>query len=264
MNKQISVKTKQEGAVLSIRLSNSKTRNSLTTNLREQLGEAVKFAEIDASIRSVYLTGDGESFCSGGDFQMLKTHSDPWSVHYRFKNLQHWLSPLITLSKPVVIGVRGHAVGGGMGLALSGDMIIAGESARFISGFFRIGAIPDIGMMYHLPRMIGMARAKDFLFNNKSFSALDARELGLVSEVVPDHQVDDRGIELATKLAEGPIEVMSLAKSIMARSFETSLHDMFALEGFAQALAMSSSEFREGLDAVINKRPANFARAGKK
>ena len=195
---------------------------------------------------------------------MLKDACDPWSVHRRFRGLSRWLYPLITLDKPVVIGVNGHAVGGGMGLALTGDLLIAGESAKFMSGFFRLGAIPDIAMMYHLPRLIGMARAKNFLFSGATFSAQQAAELGLVYKVVPDKDLYAAGLREAQRLAEGPAEVMGLAKSLMARSFETGLSEMFAFEGLGQALAMSNPEFREGLAAALERRPSNFVDAAAK
>jgi 2-(1,2-epoxy-1,2-dihydrophenyl)acetyl-CoA isomerase len=255
------VTTTQDGPVLVIRLSSPENRNSLTTALRQQLGDAVEVAERDRSVRSVFFTADGPTFCAGGDFKMLQTESDPWPVHRRFRSLSRWLIPLITLDKPVVVGVRGHAVGGGMGLALSGDVVIAGEGSKFISGFFRLGVVPDVGMMYHLPRLIGMARAKNFLFSGATLSAREAHELGLVAKVVPDDDVEAAGMAESRRLAEGPAEVMGLAKSLMARSFETSLVDMFAFEGFGQVLAMSNPEFREGLNAAIDKRSADFVSA---
>lgn len=260
MNNQV-VKIERDGQVLVIRLNSPENRNSLTAELREQLGEAVAQAESDRAIRSVFLTGEGPIFCSGGDLRMLKTACDPWPVHRRFRGLSRWLTPLITLDKPVVVGVRGQAVGGGMGLALTGDVVIAGESAKFVSGFFRLGVVPDIGTMYHLPRLIGMARAKSFLFGGGTMSAQEAHSLGIVAKVVADDQVDAACMEEAMRLANGPSDVMGLAKTLMARSFETSLQDMFAFEGLGQALAMSSPEFREGLDAALEGRRAEFAAA---
>ena len=233
----------------------------MTMEMREQLGEAVELAERDRAVRTVFLTADGPSFCSGGDFKMLQTACDPWPVHRRFRHLSRWLVPLITLDKPVVVGVRGAAVGGGMGLALTGDVLIAGHSAKFVSGFFRLGVVPDVGTMYHLPRLIGMARAKNFIFSGATMSAQEALELGLVAKVVPDEEVDAAGLAEAARLAEGPAEVMGLAKTLMARSFETTLVDMFAFEGFGQVLAMSNPEFREGLSAAVEKRRADFTGA---
>jgi 2-(1,2-epoxy-1,2-dihydrophenyl)acetyl-CoA isomerase len=260
VSKQL-VTTATEGSVLVIRLSSPENRNSLTTELRQQLGDAVEVAERDRAVRAVFLTGEGPTFCSGGDLRMLQNECDPWPVHRRFRNLSRWLTPLITLDKPVVVGVRGHAVGGGMGLALTGDILIAGEGAKLVSGFFRLGVVPDVGTMYHLPRLIGMARAKNFLFSGATWSAQEALELGLVAKVVPDDEVETVGLAEAARIAAGPAEVMGLAKRLMARSFETSLADMLAFEGFGQALAMSNPEFREGLSAALENRRADFLRA---
>ncbi|MEJ8851164.1 enoyl-CoA hydratase/isomerase family protein [Variovorax rhizosphaerae] len=258
---ELVVKTEMDQSVLKVRLCSPENRNSLTAELRQQLGQAMELAENDRNVRAVLLTAEGPTFCSGGDFKMLKTQCDPWPVHRRFRNLSRWLMPLITLDKPVVVGMRGYAVGGGMGLALTGDVVIAGESAKLMSGFFRLGTIPDIGMMYHLPRLIGMARAKNFLFSGATLSAQEALDLGLVAKVVPDDQLEAVALAEAHRLTQGPAEVMGLAKSLMARSFETSLNDMFAFEGLGQALAMSNPEFREGLNAAIEGRRADFAGA---
>ncbi len=247
-----------------IRLSSPETRNSLTEPLRDALGIAVNEAALDRSVRAVFLTGEGPSFCSGGDLFALQKACDPWPVHRRFRKLNCWLSPLINLDKPVVVGVNGHAVGGGMGLALTGDVLIAGESAKFVAGFFRLGAVPDIATLYHLPRLIGMAKAKNFLFSNGTFTAQQAAELGLVARVVPDDELYAAGLAEAQRIAQGPAEVMGLAKILLARSFETSLPDMLAFEGMGQALAMSNPEFREGLAAAIERRSPDFLGSAQK
>lgn len=259
-NQQL-VSTSREGAVLVICLISAANRNSLTVELREQLASAVEQAERERAVRSVLLTAEGPTFCSGGDLKVLKAACDPWPVHRRFRGASRWLYPLISLDKPVVIGMRGAAVGGGMGLALTGDVLIAGESAKLMAGFFRLGVIPDVGVMYHLPRLIGMARAKNFLFSGGTMDAKEMLSLGLAAKVVPDDQVESAGMAEAQRLAHGPAEVMGLAKTLMARSFETNMADMFTLEGLGQALAMSNPEFREGLDAALAGRRADFAGA---
>jgi 2-(1,2-epoxy-1,2-dihydrophenyl)acetyl-CoA isomerase len=227
------VKTSKIGAVLVICLNSPENRNSLTPEFRKQLGEAVALADNDAEVRSVFLTAEGPTFCSGGDLKALTTSCDPWTVHRRFRALKTWLFPLVGLDKPVVIGVNGHAVGGGMGLALTGDLVIASESAKFMSGFFKLGVMPDIGMMYHLPRLIGMAQAKNFLFSGGTFTAEQAAQLGLVFKVVPDAELYEAGLAQAQRLAEGP----------------------------GQALAMSNPEFHEGLEAALQRREADFINA---
>ena len=255
------VQVERSGTVLVIRLADPETRNSLTMELRAQLGAAVAQAQSDNSVRAVCLTGSGASFCSGGNLASLKTDSEAWTVHRRFRRLGEWLFPLIWLDKPVVVAVNGHAVGGGLGLALTGDLIVAAESARFMAGYFRLGAVPDIGVMYHLPRLIGMARTKNFLYGKGDMSAREAEALGLVAMVVPDASLEERALGEAVRLAKGPTDAMGLAKQLMARSFETSMLDMFSYEGFGQTLAMASPEYREGLSALLERRAPDFPAA---
>lgn len=252
------VEVERDGGVGIVRMMDIRTRNSLSDQMRIELASAFAQCATDNDIRAIYLTGAGPAFCAGGDLRNLKTLTGPWGAHRRFRELGRWLLPFLRIDKPVVVGVNGVAVGGGMGLAFAGDLIIAAESARFMAGFFRIGLCPDVATMYTLPRLVGMARAKQLLFNNATWSAADALSAGLVSEIVPDAQLDRVCLDKARALADGPAGVIGLAKLIMARSFETGLDEMFLYEGLGQALAMSSTEFKEGLDALVEKRAADF------
>jgi len=261
MSELVHLETERDGPVLIIRLAYESGRNALTTEMRQSLQTVLRDIEDDRSIRSIYLCGKGESFCAGGDLNMLQVASSPWAVRRRFRHLNTILLPLMTLDRPVVCGVQGYAVGGGMGLALTADVIVAAESAKFMAGFFRLGAVPDLMTMYSLPRLIGMARARNFLFDNQTMDAKQAYDLGLAIEVVPDAELYDRGLARARKLAEGPAEVMGLAKQIMLRTFENGLDDMFLYEELGQAMAMSSVEFKEGLSALVEKRKPDFVSA---
>jgi 2-(1,2-epoxy-1,2-dihydrophenyl)acetyl-CoA isomerase len=248
------LETERDGAVIIVRLSNEKSRNTLTREMRFSLRDVVREIEDDASIRAVYLTGKGQSFCAGGDLNMLTKANAPWAVHRRFRHADTLFPPLMTLDRPVVCGVRGHAVGGGLGLALMSDLVVAGESAQFMAGFFRLGVVPDCMTLFTLPRLIGLARTRNFLFTNGSWTAADALNLGIAAKVVSDDKVDAEGIALAKSLAQGPSQVMGLAKQILLKSFESSLDDMMLFEDLGQVLAMSGTEFKEGLAALLEKR----------
>lgn len=254
------VSTAIDGAVLIIKLTSASNRNSLTMEMRERIGAAVRLAEVQSSIRSVFLTAEGSSFCSGGDLKTIRDDRSPWQVNRRLHDFRHWLCPLSTLEKPVVVGLNGHAVGGGIGLALAGDVVIAAESAKFVAGFFRLGALPDVGVMYHLPRLIGMANTKNFLFGNGVLSAHEAARLGLVRDVVPDADLQALGLAEAQRLAAGPAEVMGLAKALIAKSFESDFSGMLLYERLGQAVAMSGEEFNEGLEALLEKRTPQFTK----
>lgn len=256
------LETERDGPVLIIRLANEAARNSLSREMRFSLRDVVREIEDDRSIRAVYLTGKGPSFCAGGDLNMLVKANAPWAVHRRFRHSNTVFPPLMTLDRPVVCGVRGPAVGGGLGLALMADLVVAGESARFMAGFFRIGGVPDCLTLYTLPRLIGLARTRNFLLMNGSWSAAEAERLGVAAKVVPDDEVDREGLALAHSLARGPSEVMGLSKLLMLKAYESSVDDLMLFEDLGQSLAMSSAEFKEGLAALQEKRkPDHFAAA---
>ena len=255
------VTTKMHGAVREIRFANEQTRNSMTAKMRDELDETLDIALDDVNTRVIYLTGSGRAFCAGGDLPTLKKTHDPWSTHRRFRAASSWLTKLIRMPKPLVVGVNGYAVGGGLGVALTGDLIVAGSSARFRAGWFRLGVMPDIGAMYLLPRLVGMAQAKNLIFGNDEWTADEAKRRGLVAEVVSDDRLDDVALARAKALADGPVEAMGLTRWIMGRSFENGLEDMLAFENLGQSLNFASEAFHEGIDAVTSSRQPDFAAA---
>jgi 2-(1,2-epoxy-1,2-dihydrophenyl)acetyl-CoA isomerase len=248
----------QDGSVRILRLNDYKTRNSLSDGMRAALAQAWRDALEDDGVRVVFLTGSRGFFCSGGNLETLSKLGSPWDVHQRFSNLGSWLLPLIRYPKPVVVGLNGPAIGGGMGLALTGDVIVASESATLVSPFFKVGVVPDVATMYMLPRLLGMARAKNFIFGNGVMDAATGRDLGLLDEVVPDALLEEAGLKKAEALARGPVRAMGLAKQIMGRSFESDLEGMFMYESLGQSLAMSNDEFREGVNAFLERRKPGF------
>jgi 2-(1,2-epoxy-1,2-dihydrophenyl)acetyl-CoA isomerase len=258
------VETERLDTVLVIRLANDAARNSLSREMRYSLRDITREIADDTTIRAVYLTAKGKTFCSGGDLRMLTDASYPWAVHRRFRHASSLFVPFLSLDRPVVCGVRGVAIGGGMGLALMADQIIVGESAQFHAGFYRLGVVPDCLTLFTLPRLVGLAKARNFLYGEKPWDAAQIVDLGLATRMVADEAVDDEGIALARKLATGPAEVMGFAKQLLLRSFESTLTEMMDYEGLGQVLAMAGPEFQEGLAALRDKRPADFPGAARK
>lgn len=250
------VETERAGAVLIVRLASEKTRNALTNGMRRELARIFSEAAGDHEIRAVYLTAKGPNFCSGGDIKATQEmRKDPWAVHHRFRDMGRWLLPLMRIEKPVLVGVRGHVVGGGFGLALAGDMVIASDTAKFAASWMRLGIMPDVLTLYTLPRLIGLAKARKLFIADAALSAHEAHELDLVTEVVSDSELDERAMIIAQSLAEGPAEVWGLTKLVLSRTFETGLDDMFLFEGLGQVVAMGGPEFEDRVQTLLEKRP---------
>lgn len=258
------LETERQDSVLILRLANEAARNSLTREIRFSLREVTREIQDDYSIRAIYLTGKGKTFCAGGDLRMLTESKAAFERHRRFRHASTFMPQFLALDRPVVCGVKGVAIGGGMGLALMADTIVAGESAEFMAGFFRLGVVPDCLTLFTLPRLIGLAKAREFFYSNKTWDAQEALANGIVSKVVADDDVDAEGIALAHRYAAGPAEVMGLAKTIMLKSFESSLAEMMDYEDYAQVLAQSGPEFGEGLTALVEKRAPDYGAAAKR
>lgn len=251
------VETERVGAVLVIRLASEATRNALSNEMRQALSEAFALAVREREVRAVCLSARGPNFCAGGDLKALDAvRKDPWAVHQRFRDMGQWLLPFMRIEKPVVASVRGHVVGGGFGLALAADMVIASDTARFMASWARLGVMPDVLTMYTLPRLIGLAKARKLFIADEALTAQQALDLDLVTEVLPDAELDSRALELAQSLAEGSAQVWGLTKLVLARTFESSIDDMFLLEGLGQVVAMGGPQFEDSLQAFFDKRPA--------
>ncbi|MFT3816579.1 MAG: enoyl-CoA hydratase/isomerase family protein [Rubrivivax sp.] len=257
MDKQVElVEIERKDAVAIVRLNAEHTRNSLSNGMRAALAAALAQVGADTEVRAVYLTSRGPNFCSGGDLRALdEVRDDAWAVHRRFRDMGRWLLPFMRIEKPVIAGVRGYAVGGGFGLALAADLVIASDTAKFMASWMRMGIMPDALAMYTLPRLIGLAKARRLFITEEALDPFQAQELDLVAEVVPDDQLDARGIELAQAFAAGPADVWGLTKLVLSRTFETGIDDMFLLEGLGQVVAMGGPEFGQRLRGFLDKQP---------
>ena len=258
------VQTEVDGNVGVIRLNDEAHRNALSDLIRDGLVQAFLDMERDPDVRAVYLTATGRAFCAGGDRRMMQDASDPWSSHLRLRRSGRWMTDLLRFPKPVVVGVNGAAVGGGIGIALVGDVIYAADSARFISGFLRLGLLPDIATMYTLPRLVGMTRARAFVIGNETWDAYHAAEIGLITQAVPAAELDASCLQHARDLASSPVEAVSLIKWLMGRSFESSLDEMLTYENLGQTLAYSTEAMREGLHAMREGRAPDFVAASER
>jgi 2-(1,2-epoxy-1,2-dihydrophenyl)acetyl-CoA isomerase len=250
----------RSAGVLRLTLNRPERLNALDDELLDALGAAVLVARDDDSVRAVLLTGAGRGFCAGADLAAGTLTAPDRGTAVR-RRLQMLYAPVILglreLEKPVVAAVNGVAAGAGMSLALAADLRVCGESASFLQAFVRIGLVPDAGSTFFLPRLVGLAKAAELVMLGEQVSAAEALRLGLVNRVVPDAELLDAAGELAERLARGP-RSLGLIKRALNASLGSDLHAQLNHEEDLQALAASSEDALEGVNAFLEKRPADF------
>jgi 2-(1,2-epoxy-1,2-dihydrophenyl)acetyl-CoA isomerase len=160
--------------------------------------------------------------------------------------------------KPIVNAINGTAAGAGVNIALGGDIIVAGEGVKFIEVFVRRGLVPDAGGCFLLPRIVGLARAKEIMFFGDDILAEKALEMGLIHRVVPKDKVMDEAMALASRLAAGPTRSIGMTKKMLNRSLDVDMQTMLEFESAFQGIAVSTDDAKEGVMSFIEKRPPKF------
>lgn len=247
-----------EAAVATVRLNEPDRRNALSPAIRESLEREVPRLVNDPAVRCILVTGSGKSFCSGGDLRSLDPDATPYETRRRLAKSYAWLERLIAAEKPVIAAVNGPAVGAGFGLAMAADIVLAADAAWFLPGFASVGVVADYGLGYTLPRAIGSVRAKDILLTGRRVEAGEAAAIGMVTRVFPIEDLMDEAMLLARQLAAGPTVALGLTAALIDSGSAASIHDHLQAEGFAQASAFGTADFREGMDAFLTRRQPRF------
>lgn len=220
--------------------------------------QAINQAAEDSRVRCVVISGSGNYFSTGRDLNdVLGAKDESFQDH-----LQRTLNPLIlairTLAKPAIGVINGAVAGASLGVALACDLRIAAEEAQFIVGFLGIGLGMDSGVSLFLPKLIGMGRATEFAFTNEPISARQALEWGLVNKLAPAEQIHEQAHEWALEISQGPVQAMGLVKRSLNAAIFGNLATVLDYEAEIQEVARQGDEFREGLQAFLDKRPARF------
>lgn len=263
MSKFEKISYERDGDIAIIAFDDDKTLNACGVDTAIELLRAFEIAASEA--RCTILTGKGRGFCSGANLGGMGSGpqiSHPDSPSDAGKALDAFYNPLVTAIRnhphPVITAVNGAAAGVGCAIGLIGDLVIAGKSAYFLQAFRRIGLVPDGGSTWLLARTIGRVRAMEMALLGEKLPAETALEWGLVNRVVDDAKLMETALEFARKLASGPTVALSLARrQIWAAcddDFGTALHG----ERIAQRDAGRTADFREGVSAFLQKRPAVF------
>lgn len=243
--------------VATLTLNDPQTRNAIGPPVRELMADAIRRIEDDRSIRAVIITGAGGHFCSGGDLRNIATvglDNQGWTD--RLHDLHRWLRALITLDRPVIAAIDGAAYGAGMGLALCADYLIGTPRLRMSVSFLKIGLVPDFGIFYTLPRIVGTQRAKELMLSAREVLADEALRLGIVSELQPPEQLMARAQAVARSFVDTSPVAVSLIKRAMAA--DDDLGTRLELEAVSQAVAMGTPQHKDAVADFLAKRPTRF------
>jgi len=250
------VLTQREGAVLTITFNRSEVYNAFNRELHAALQEALTEAG-DASVRCVVVTGAGKGFCAGQDLKEFGEVSA--AIDESLEQTSHPNLRLIrSLHKPVIPPVNGPAAGAGLSFACACDVRVASEAATFVPGFIGIGLVPDAGGTWFVHRLLGFARAFEWMSSNRRLSAAEALEWGLVSEVIPAEEFEARVAELAAEWASRPTLAIARTKQLFEHAYDAALEAQLALEARLQQESVGSADFTEGVNAFLEKRAPEF------
>jgi 2-(1,2-epoxy-1,2-dihydrophenyl)acetyl-CoA isomerase len=254
------VKVERHGAVAVLRLDDPSAMNALSPAVKAGLQTNVPKLVGDTAVRVIVITGTGKAFCAGGDIRAMR---DPEgrkapAVRSRMQVAHAWARTLLDCDKPVIAAVNGAAVGGGLALALLADIVIASHDAYFLSGYSKLGALPDLGLLQTLPWAIGSLRAKEMILLNRRYTAEEAVAIGLANRAVAPEKLMPEALAMAQEIASGPTPMLTMSKVMMKRAYQASVEDFFEREAISQAIAFGSAEFSEGVDAFLSKRKPRF------
>jgi len=244
-----------EGVVL-LRINRPEARNALNLEVRKLLAKHLAEIGEDSTTRAVVLTGNSKSFAAGAD---IKEMAEAGTIEMLQRGVHKLWRAIAGCPKPVIAAVSGYALGGGCELAMTCDIIVAGESARFGQPEVNIGIIPGGGGTQRLTRAVGKYKAMKYILTGELFSAKEALDMGLVSEMVPDPEVEGRAIDLARQIAALPPLAIQLAKEAVLAGMEAPLASALALETKSIQILFSSQDQKEGMRAFIEKRKPKFS-----
>ena len=244
-----------------ITLNVPQKRNAISRPMAAQLKKYISRCESDPDIHVVVFTGGEDAFCSGGDVSGFDMGDDPELAKSEslLESMGHVCMRMKLMDKLVITAVGGVAAGGGEGIALSGDYILAGDNARFIQTSAKIGLVPDMASTYLLAKAIGPQRALELCLSCRTLGAQEALELGLVKEVCPKEELMERTRQLARELAAGPLVAYQGIKRQLRETLYADYEDyMLRVERETMAQAEASQDYQEGVAAFMEKRKPVF------
>ncbi|GAB3101628.1 crotonase/enoyl-CoA hydratase family protein [Pseudomaricurvus hydrocarbonicus] len=251
----------RDGAILKVTLNDPDTRNALTDT--EQFEELVALSNelrTDYSVKVVILTGAGASFCAGGNIKDMASRSgifggSPYELRESYRNgIQRIPTALYNLDVPIIAAINGHAIGAGLDLTCMCDIRIASQKAKFAESFVKLGIVPGDGGAWLLPRVIGMPKASIMALTGDMIDAEKALEWGLVTEVVPEVELQQTAYDLAQRIASNPAHSLRLTKRLLREGQHMRLDSLLEMSAAYQSIAHHTEDHSEAVSAFLQKR----------
>ncbi len=253
----MSIKISHDDGIATVLLDRADKLNALSGEMYHELADAFTALNGDDRVRVVLLTGAGRAFCAGGDVGSMGSF-DVVSGRKRSKGHQRMILALHHLEKPVIAAVRGPAAGIGASMALACDLIVASETAYLLMAFKNVGIPPDGGAIYFLTQHLGLARAKEIVYSARKLPAAEAKDMGLISQVVPDDQLEAASLALAREIAGSATYALTLAKRMFQYMYVPTLEQLLEMEVLAICGARMTHDHVEGVTAFKEKRKPQF------
>ena len=254
MNQNNEIYLSVKDGVATIRLNRPEVFHSFNTAMAKALQDALDECNSNVDVRAVVLTADGKAFCAGQDLKETLGEQGKSIPDIVENNYNPIIIKMRELSKPIVAAVNGVAAGAGASIALACDIVVAKESASFIQAFSKIGLIPDSAGTYFLPRLVGLQRAAALMMTGDKVSAKEAMEMGMIFKAYADDVFDSEVEKLLNKLAAMPTKALYFTKQLLNKSYTSNLQEQLLLEAEFQEQAASTADFKEGVQAFIEKR----------
>jgi len=254
------LKYRQDGHVAILTISRPKSLNALNSTVLRELGRAIDMISDDHDIHVLIITGDGKSFVAGADINEMKDYNSEEGREWGelgssvFKKIDQ-------MKIPTIAAINGFALGGGCELAMACDLRIASENAKFGQPEVGLGITPGYSGCVRLPKLIGVAKAKELIYTGDSISASEAEKIGLVNCVVPFDDLMDTAMEMASKIVSKAQLAVRYSKMAINKGIETDIDTAIAFENQVFALCFATSDQKEGMNAFTEKRTSNFQSA---
>lgn len=251
---------RRSGSVAWLTFNRPHVANAIDAPLAAAFRETIAELNQDRDVRALVLCGAGKAFCAGGDLKRFAQEADgaPHYIERLIHDFHIGLETLADFHAPVVAAVNGAAAGAGLGLALSADIVIAGEGSRFVMAYTRAGLTPDGGTSWILPHLVGLRRALELTLMNRPLSASEAMDFGMISEVVPDADVEQRAGSIADSFATGPTAAFATARRLLRQALRSDYACHLKAEAESIVGSFRTDDGQEGVRAFRDRRAPVF------